>query len=137
MDLIKKIKDVVAEGWQVQSVWIVPPESHVSKNGCWEAHVKRADFVPCGEGGVTDVIAKVDESKLPKGIKSISREKVCDEIINLPCMSFEQAEALAVDLAENGDASGIQKTASGCLAIGPFAAWVREPLRSAILNSRR
>ncbi len=136
--ILEKIKEIAAEGWQVQSVWIVPTTSQVSQSlEQWEAHIKIADFVPAGEGDVTDILVTIDRSKIPDGIQTLHREKVADQIIALPAMSVEQAEAIAAAIHAEGEASAIQKTASGCWAIGLCAAWSKDPLRTAILNSRK
>ena len=137
MDLIKKIEEIVADGWQVQSVWIVPPVSHASKpRSLWEAQIKIADFVPGGEGD-GDLQITVDRSEIPEGVQIREREKVGDQVIDLPPMSDEQAEAMADALHRAGDASATHKTSSGCWSIGPTAYWCKDPLRSAILKSRK
>lgn len=135
--LLEKIKEIAAEGWQVQSVWLVPASSQVGGGEGWEARIKIADFVPAGEGGVTDILTEVDRSKIPDEVKISHREKIADQIIALPPMSDEQAEAIAAEVGKAGNASAVHKTASGCWAIGPCAAWCRGPLRKAILNSRK
>lgn len=135
--ILDKIAEIVAEGWQVQSVWIVPPASHAGGGKGWEAHIKLADYVPGGEGGATDILVEIDRRQIPDGIQITHIEKVADQILKLPAMSEEQAETLAAEIHRAGDASATHKTASGCWAVGPCAAWCRSSLRKAILNSRR
>jgi hypothetical protein len=136
--ILEQIKELVAEGWSVNAVWLVPATSQISRShDGWEAHVKIADFVPQGEGGVTDIELTIDSAKIPDGVHVTAREKVSDQIFPLPPMSDEQAEAIAAEIHRAGDATATQRTASGCIAIGPCAAWCKDPLRAAILNSRK
>ena len=136
--IITRIKEIVADGWQVQSVWIVPPTSQVSRgHEQWEAHIKSPNFVSGGEGGNNDISITINRCEIPDEVKVTHREKVADEIIELPPMSDEQADAIAAAVHRAGDASATHKTASGCWSIGPTAAWCRDPLRTAILNSRK
>jgi len=97
-------------------------------------HLKIADFVPHGEGDSR--CAAIDRDKIPKTIRIKAREKIGDRISQLAPMSAEQADAIANHIAGTGDATGVVKTSSGCWAIGPCAAWVRDPLRTAIINAR-
>ena len=107
VNLFSAIGQIIAEGWQVSAVWIVPSSSNLSRSKrTWEAHITRPDF-PFG-----------------------------DEVIQLPPMSEEQAEAIAAAIHKAGDASATHLTSSGCFAIGPTAAWCREPLRQAIFAVR-
>lgn len=134
--ILEKIKEIADEGWQVQSVWIVPPTSQISRsNESWEAHIKIADFVPGGEGD-SDLVT-IDRENLPDGVTANHREKMADQIVTLPAMSEEQAEAMACSIHDKGDASATHKTASGCWSIGPTAAWCKDPLRRAIIKSRK
>ena len=135
--ILEKIREIAEEGWQVQSVWIVPPTSQISRsNQNWEAHIKIADFVPGGEAD-SDLVVTIDRNNLPDGIAVNHREKMPDQIITIPAMSDEQAEAVAAAIHAAGDASATHKTASGCWSIGPTAAWCKDPLRRAIINSRK
>lgn len=135
MTPLQIIAATVEEGWQVNAVWLVPPTSHVSTSGGWELVLKLADFVPHGEGDAPCVT--IDRDKIPKSIRVQGGEKMGDRITQLAPMSEEQADAIAHDIALAGDATGVIKTASGCWSIGPTAAWVRDPLRSAIISNRK
>lgn len=138
MSPLTEIRETRAEGWQINAVWLVPPASHASKGReTWEARIKIPDFVPGGEGGVEDIAVTIDHDAIPEGVSVTHRERMPDKIIPLPPMSREQAEAIAADIAREGDATAVQDTASGCIAIGPTAAWCRGNLRKAIINSRK
>jgi len=135
MTPLQIIRATLDEGWQINAVWIVPASSHISTSGGWELVLHLADFVPHGEGDSPCVT--IDRANVPKSIRVLGGEKMGDRITQLSPMSNEQAEAIARDIALAGDATGVVKTASGCWSVGPTAAWVRDPLRTAIINSRK
>lgn len=137
MNSLEIIAQELKDGWQVSSVWIVPPKSHVSQTGSdWELHIKRADWVALGEGD-SAIKINIDQDKIPNSVQVLAREKVGDVVVTLPPMSAEQADSIAAEIKKAADANSIVKTASGCWSIGPCASWVRDPLRTAILNGRR
>jgi hypothetical protein len=136
--IINAAQDCVREGWQVSSVWIVPPTSHVSKSGDhWEAHLMRPDFVALGEDCNEDIDIDINTDQIPLDVRVRATAKVHDVVVELPPMSEEQAEAVARGLLAIADAIAVHKTASGCWSVGPCAAWTRPPLQTAILNSRK
>lgn len=137
MNTLEIIAQELEEGYQVHSVWLVPPSSHISVASLsWELRIKKADWFPLGEGD-SPIKMDVDYRKIPKGVDVIAKEKVGDTVVELPPMSDEQAEAIGLEIKKVSDATSIQKTSSGCWAIGPCANWVRDPLRMAIINSRK
>ena len=107
VNVLTAIEEIIADGWQVSAVWLVPPTSELSRSGQrWEAHITRPDF------------------------------QFGDEVVELSLMDRTQVLAVATEIRQAGDASAVHVTSSGCFAIGPTAAWCRAPLREAIVAVR-
>ena len=107
VNVLTAIEEIVADGWQVSAVWLVPATSELSSLGRrWEAHITRPEF------------------------------QFGDVVIELSAVNQEQVHAIAAAIHQAGDASATHLTSGGCLAIGPTAAWCRDPLRNAIVAVR-
>jgi hypothetical protein len=119
------VLSLVAEGYHPSVIVVERVESK------WQVRVTLDDWCSLGDGGETNV--RLDRNDLPPGIAARATERMADQVRAIECESSELAETWLREIAGIGKAPDYANVA-GRWITKPVA-WLREPIRSALLRS--